>query len=106
MITVVYKGRARCEGPGVARQKTALGAESQGRGSLRCRERSSSEGNVAVLGEDHFRVDLSFHHVGVDVHVHPRVLAQLEQGADVALGQSQVPAPERQRSAQGGVTER
>lgn len=37
---------------------------------------------------------LGLHHVRVDVHIHPRILAQLDQGLDVVLGQTQVPSRE------------
>ena len=50
------------------------------------RERGSLEGYTDVLVEHLFSIYLSFDHVGVDVHVHSRILAQLEQGSNVVLG--------------------
>ena len=44
------------------------------------------EGHTDVLAEHLCSVNLSFEHVGVDVHVHARMFAQLEQGSDVVLG--------------------
>ena len=37
-------------------------------------------------------VDVRILHVGMDVHIYPGLLAQLEQSADVALRQTQIPA--------------
>lgn len=39
-------------------------------------------------------VYLGLHHVWMDVHIHPCVLAQFDQGLDVVLGQTQVPSRE------------
>lgn len=54
--------------------------------------RSCLEGHAGDLREHLFRVYLPFDHVGVDVHVHACILAQLEQGSNVVFGQPQVSA--------------
>lgn len=52
-------------------------------------------GCTGAVAENFLRIDLRLDHVGVDVHVQPRVLAQLEERPDVVLGQPQVPAREK-----------
>lgn len=47
------------------------------------------EGNVGVLAKYLLSVYL-FDHVGMDVHVHSCIFAQLKQGSNVVLGQPQV----------------
>lgn len=53
-------------------------------------ERSCLKGHAGDLRKHLFSVYLPFDHVGVDVHVHACILAQLEQGSNVVLGQPQV----------------
>lgn len=53
------------------------------------RKRRYLEGNVGVLAK-HLLSVYVFYHVGVDVHVHSCILAQLKQGSNVVLGQPQV----------------
>lgn len=53
-------------------------------------ETSCLEGYAGVWGEHLFGIYVSFDHVGMDVHIHACILAQLEQGSNVVLGQPQV----------------
>lgn len=46
---------------------------------------------AGVVAEHLLPIDLALHHVRVDVHVHARILAELEQGTHVVLGQSKIP---------------
>lgn len=45
-----------------------------------------------MSGEHLFSIYLPFKHVGVDVHMHPCILAEFEQSSDVVGGQPQVSA--------------